>query len=140
LLKMKRSYLASFLFILLVLSASFELYTYYAIDSKEQFKEAAEYIESNASPADVLFLHRATIAKLCFDYYYFGNAEEVRLINPGTDDYLLIERAVGKQDLYLILSHNFHTQDYFKSRLDLLYELEEEKKFIGVTIYKYKVS
>ena len=50
---MKKPYLASFLFILLVLSASFELYTYYKIDSKEQFKEAADYIESNASPADV---------------------------------------------------------------------------------------
>lgn len=140
LLKMKKQCLANLLFILLVLSASFELYTYYTINSKEQFEEAAEYIKSNASSADVLFLHRATIAKLCFDYYYSGNVEEVRLINPGDDDHLLVERALGKRDAYLILSHNFHTQDYFKSRLDSLYAPKEEKKFIGVTIYKYGLS
>ena len=140
LLKMKNHHWAIFLFTLLIMSASFELYTYYDVDSKEQFREAADYIETSASPADVLFLHRATIAKLCFDYYYSGNAEEVRLIKTGEDDHLLTERVSGKRDAYLILSHNFHTLDYFKSHLDSLYEFKEEKKFIGVTIYKYEVS
>ncbi|MDP3698762.1 MAG: glycosyltransferase family 39 protein [Nanoarchaeota archaeon] len=139
LLRIKQNSLATGFFILIVISASAELYTYYDIDSKEQFHEAAEYIESHATSADVLFLHRATIAKLCFDYYYSGNVEEVRLITPGEDDYLLIERASEKRDAYLILSHNFHTKDYFKLRLDSLYELKEERKFIGVTIYKYEV-
>lgn len=140
LLKMKRNRLAVALFILFVASASFELYRYYTIDSKEQFQEAAEYIEARASPADVLFLHRATIAKLCFDYYYSGDVEEVRLIDPGKDDRLLIERAAGKRDAYLVLSHNYHTKDYFKQKFDSLYGFTEEKKFIGVTIYKYEVS
>jgi len=140
LLRMKRSNLATIFLILFVVSASFELYGYYNLDSKEQFREAAEYIESHASAADVLFLHRATIAKLCFDYYYSGNVEEVRLITPGEDDYLLIERASEKRDAYLILSHNYHTKDYFKQKMSSLYDLEEEKKFIGVTIYKYKVE
>lgn len=140
LLRMKSTYLANLLFIFLILSASFELYTYYHVDSKEQFREAADYIETHASAADVLFLHRATITKQCFDYYYSGNVEEVRLIVPGKDDHLLIERASGKKDIYLLLSHNYHTGDYFKSHLDSLYELKEEKKFIGITIYKYDIS
>lgn len=140
LLRMRRNYLANIIFAIFLISASLELYAYYHIDSKEQFREAAEYIENHASSADVLFLHRATIAKLCFDYYYSGNVEEARLITPGDDDYLLTERTSGKRDAYLILSHNYHTKDYFRQKLDSLYELVEEKKFIGVTIYKYRVS
>jgi len=140
LLLMKRNNLATIFLILFVISASFELYKYYNLDSKEQFREAAEYIESHASAADVLFLHRATIAKQCFDYYYSENVEEVRLITPGEDDHLLIERASGKRDAYLILSHNYHTKDYFKQKMDSLYEFKEEKKFIGVTVYRYEVS
>lgn len=140
LMRMKSNSIAIVLFILLMISASLELYMYYSFDSKEQFREAADYMEINASPADVLFLHRATIAKVCFDYYYSGNAEEVRLIKAGNDDRLLIKRASGKRDAYLILSHNYHTKDYFKQKLDSLYKFVEEKKFIGVTIYKYEVS
>lgn len=140
LLRMRRNYLANIIFALFLISTSLELYAYYHLDSKEQFREAAEYIENHASAADVLFLHRATIAKLCFDYYYSGNVEEERLITPGHDDYLLTERTSGKRDAYLILSHNYHTKDYFKQKLDSLYEFKEKKKFIGVTIYKYEVS
>ena len=139
LLSMRRNYLANILFILLVVSASFELYTYYRIDSKEQFREASEYIENHASAADVLFLHRSGITKQCFNYYYRGGVEEIKLINPGADDRLLIERASGKENAYLLLSHNFHTKDYFRSRMDSLYKLEDEKKLIGITIYKYAV-
>jgi len=140
LLKMKRNVVAVIIFVLFVASASVELCTYYSIDSKEQYHEAADYIETHASSADVLYLHRATIAKLCFDYYYSGNVEEVRLIYPGEDDHLVVERTSGKENAYLILSHNFHTQDYFKSRFDSLYRLEDEIQFIGVTIYKYRVN
>jgi len=140
LLNMNKNHLANLLFILLVVSASFELYNYYRIDSKEQFREAAEYIQAEASPADVLFLHRATITKQCFDYYYSGNIEEVRLIVPSEDNHLLFERTIGKRNAYLLLSHNYHTGDYFKSQLGSLYESKEEKKFIGVTIYKYDIS
>lgn len=140
LLRMKKNSLAAVIFILLVASASVELYIYYQVDSKEQFREAAEYMESRASPADVLFLHRAGITKQCFDYYYRGSMEEIRLVDPGNDDYLLMQRASGKENLYLLLSHNFHTKDYFKLQLDSLYPLTEEKKFIGITIYKYDVS
>jgi len=140
LLRLKKSSFATILFILFMVSASLELYMYYTFDSKEQFQEAAEYIEEHASTADVLFLHRATIAKLCFDYYYSGNVEEVRLLKADEDDHLLVERASGKRDAYLILSHNYHTKDYFTQKMSSLYELEEEKKFIGVTIYKYKVD
>ncbi len=140
LLKLKKNSFAIILFTLFLVSASVELYMYYTVDSKEQFHEAADYIEEHASPADVLFLHRATIAKLCFDYYYSGNVEEVRLIKPGEDDHLLKERASGKRDAYLILSHNYHTKDYFTQKMDELYKFKEEKKFIGVTIYKYDVS
>ena len=140
LIQIKRNVLAIILFSLFILSASVELHAYYSFDSKEQFHEAAEYVESHANSADVLFLHRATIAKLCFDYYYSNNVEEVRLINPGLDDYLLLERTSGKENAYLILSHNYHTKDYFKQKLDSLYELTEEQKFIGVTVYKYKVK
>ena len=140
LLRMKSTHFATILFVLFMISASFELYKYYQVDSKEQFREAAKYVENHASAADILFLHRATIAKLCFDYYYSGNVEEIRLITSGEDDYLLMERAAGKRDAYLVLTHNYHTKDYFKRKMDALYELVEEKKFIGITIYKYRIS
>lgn len=140
LLKMKKHYLAVILFTLLILSASVELYTYYNIDSKEQFREAAQYIQEEASPDDVLFLHRATMTKVCFDYYYSGSIEKVRLINPGIDDRLLVDKAAGKEHAYLLLSHNYHTQDYFPSRMDSLYDLESEKDLIGIKIYKYKLE
>src|SRR3989344_2453214 len=140
LLLMEKNYLANILFILLVLSASFELYTYYTVDSKEQFREAAQYIQEETSPADVLYLHRAGITRTCFDYYYSGGIEEVRLVIPGSDDQLLIERAFGKEDAYLLLSHNFHTGDYFPSRMNELYQLKSEKRLIGITIYQYAVK
>lgn len=140
LLKVKNNNLALFLFMLFLVSASFELYTYYKIDSKEQFREAAQYIQNEASPNEVLFLHRATITKECFDYYYSGQIEEVRLITPRIDDHLLTNKAQGKEYAYLLLSHNKHTKDYFPSRLDSLYKFEDKKEFIGIRIYKYKIS
>ena len=140
LLRMKNNNLAIILFALLILSASLELYTYYTVDSKEQFREAAEYMEAHSSPADVLFLHRATIAKLCFDYYYSGDVEEVRLVTTGMDDRLLIARTLEKENAYLLLTHNYHTRDYFPSHLASLYKLESEERFIGIKIYKYAVE
>src|SRR3989344_482374 len=73
-------------------------------------------------------------------YYNKCKVQQVRLIYPGEDDHLVVERTSGKENAYLILSHNFHTQDYFKSRFDSLYRLEDEIQFIGVTIYKYRVN
>ncbi|MEK6904979.1 MAG: glycosyltransferase family 39 protein [Nanoarchaeota archaeon] len=140
LLRMKRNKLANFLFILLILSASFELYKFYAVDSKEEFRKAAQYIEDEASPNDVLFLHRAGITKLCFDYYYSGQIDEVRVVDPGIDDHYLTERTEGKDHAYLLLSHNYHTKDYFPNRMGSLYKLESEKRFLGITIYKYTIK
>lgn len=137
--KIKNKKLFIFLLSLFLIISSIELYRYYIIDSKEQFRTAAEFITKDAGVNDVLFFHRSGITKQCFDYYYQGNLKGIRLVDKN-DTYKLKINSQEKDYAYLILSHNFHTHNYFKEELEKLYPLVKHKKLIGIDIYKFIVS
>jgi len=136
--KIRKRTIFIFLLSLFLFSASFELYDYYNIDSKEQFDEAALYVFQDAGSNDVMFLHRSGITKECFDYYYQGQIKEVRLVEGDGVNKIVMESR-GRDYAYLLLSHNFQTHDFFKDEMAKLYPLVEHREFIGIDVYKFEV-
>ena len=124
---------------LFLIISSFELYNYYHLDSKEQFKEAGEFLTHAANKDDVIFLYRAGITKACFDYYYRGPAEEIRLLGNWDAGKLTLETE-SKQYAYLFLNRNYEVGDLFQRTMEWNYPLVEHKRFIGIEVYKYAVS
>jgi mannosyltransferase len=71
----KRLFIA--LIALIVIFSSLGLRSYYVNDQKEQWRQAAEYIESNAQKDDVILIYQG-YSLTPFNYYYHGNLQEVK--------------------------------------------------------------
>ncbi len=131
------------LFVLLIaylIGTGLILHSYYTLDGKEQFREAARYITEDAGMHDAVLLHTAGHVWWAFDYYYNENTPQVRL-HTKEDWGAVPGQLRNTTHAYLLLSHNFQTKGYFKEKMDKQYgEPIETKKFIGITIYKYVVS
>ncbi len=156
--------------ILYLAASAIILSQYYNIDGKEQWREAAEYVQSLAGPQDVLFFHRAGHTWWAFNYYYLGSdyslwenylgtkppimqpfpepqplsqpqpfPRQVKLHTPADVALLDLETA-GKEQAFLILSHNFRTKDFFKEEMDRRYTLLGTKEFKGIKIYQYLIE
>lgn len=128
------------LLILYFVAAGIILNSYYAVDGKEQWREAAGYITEVEEEGDVVLFHTAGHAWWAFNYYYDADTiEQIRLYTK--DDWGLVPQALeGKNHAYLILSHNYQTKEYFKEQMDRYYRFESTLKLNGITIYKYKLE
>ena len=127
------------LLVLYLLVSMAVLHSYYTIDGKEQWREVVAYVEEEAEENDVLLFHTAGHTHWAFNYYYEGLLPQVKL--KSKNDAVKISSAVlDKEYAFLILSHNYETKEYFKEVMDRDYHLVESKVFVGVKVYKYKVS
>lgn len=127
------------LLILYLAVTSFVLFQYYSLDGKEQWREASEYVTKEAGVNDVLLFHTVGHTHWSFNYYYSGLVPQVKL--KSKNDVMKISSALeGKEQAFLILSHNYETKEYFKEVMDRQYWLVESKEFIGVKVYRYRVS
>ena len=135
--KLERRWFVVLLLVYIVVTSSIMI-NYYSVDAKEQWREAAGYVQENVGN-DVLLFHTSGHTWWAFNYYFDGNVTQVRLkygepLNP------LYEGLRGKEYAYLILSHNFRQPTFFNDLLDKQYKVVEKKEFIGITIYKYSVG
>lgn len=131
----KKQKLFTFLLLIFLVVSSIELYNYYAYDNKEQFREVAEYIEVGSDNNDILFLHSSYIATECFNYYYSGNIQQVELMYENESDKIIDTENSGF--IYLLLTHNYKTKEFFKDEMDKHYRLVKHSPFIGIDVYKY---
>ena len=137
LLTMKNTRVFVSLLVIYLLGTAAILTTYYSVDGKEQFREASEYITENAGFNDVILFHTGGHVWYAFNFYYEGDIKQIRLHEKGD---LRYRELVGRNHAYLLLSHNYETKDYFKEKMDKMYDRVQTKEFIGITIYKYRVS
>lgn len=110
------------------------LFNYYTIDGKEQWREAAEYVEHH--PVDGLVFHTSKHAQYAFNYYYEGNAEQLRVYSKDQIN-TIPPFLSGRENIYLVISHAFE-EEAVKEVIEKQYQKDGEKAWIGITLVKYK--
>jgi hypothetical protein len=120
---------------------------------KENYEAAAQYLNKNAKPSDVVVVSTPfTIYPI--EYYYKGNAKLSTLpiwnrfesgaapgFDPSTLEAQVKTLTQSHENLYLLLSYDqgYETQirDYMLNRYPQLHKEELSK---GLTLYKFKVG
>lgn len=134
------------IFIILILLVNFySLGVYYSTIKKEQWREAVEFVELNSGENDLLIFNAAYL-DTPFNYYYKGDLEQVRRDSSQNINlsYLIPfehiqEKISTKSGVWLILSHDFWSQGFYKNQLDELYLLTLHKEFKEIKVYYYKI-
>tara|TARA_Y100000031_G_C8087031_1_gene322395 strand:+ start:190 stop:660 length:471 start_codon:yes stop_codon:yes gene_type:complete len=123
--------------ILFLLSLPF----YYGTIKKEQWREAAAFVEENEQLNQAI-LFDAPYVQRTFDYYYSGNSTEIGLLaDPlmGEAHFAKLRPELdNKQGVWLILSHNFKTDKLYLQLLQRSYTLQLQKKYKGIMLYYFK--
>ncbi len=127
------------LLILFLVVSSLILFDYYKVDSKEQWREAAQYITEDARGNDIILFHRAGHTWWAFNYYYRGNLQQEK-IETVEDFDAALDKIESRDNAYLVLSHNYQTKNYFKEEMDEKFKLLDFREFIGIKIYKYEIN
>ena len=124
------------LFVFIVVMNSSNVYALYNVDTKENWRGVAKYINENIQSGDIILLNAPYMIQP-FNYYYNGYAEakgvntieELKVITPE------YER------IWLILSH----QKFTDPKGDIQYYLNATaheitgKKFTGINVSCYEV-
>jgi len=82
------------------------LHYYYTQNVKEEWRQAADFVESNSQPNDIILISKYSMQKP-FDYYYQGDLERVGIDpdvdNPSTLAAIVDNVTVGKERLWLVI-------------------------------------
>ncbi len=119
---------------------------------KEDYRDAAAYIASEATPQDVVALS-APFTVYPFEYYYTGSAAVNtlpiwnRFVVGGIPPYVpetfpseVAQVTAGHQNIYLLLSYDQGYQQEVKNYFDTHYQRLEAKNFSpGMDLYVYKL-
>ncbi len=114
------------------------LHYYYTHNVKEEWRQAAHFVESNSQPNDIILISKYSM-QIPFDYYYKGELERVD-IDPDVKDSSVLATIVdnistGKERLWLVIrkAEAAHIGDYFVE----IYGNESifQKQFKGVGVY-----
>jgi len=123
---------------IITLISGYGLYNYYVNDVKEQWREAANIVELQSQPNDVLIFCSPGVERP-FNYYFKGNLKEF-MIGRSVDDVQVmsdfIDKTIdGKDRVWLIMSHGGQTapfRDYMSDRFGN--NVVSETKLVGVEI------
>jgi mannosyltransferase len=121
---------------LIIVLSSFILFQYYKNDVKQQWREAAQFIETNSFPNDVIIIFQS-YNQTPFNYYYKGLLKEEE-INSVNDALFLrssiIDSTIYQKRLWLVLgSTDSESIESFKNYLGKD-SVDLTQKYIGVTI------
>jgi uncharacterized membrane protein len=120
------------------------LHEYYVANVKEQWREAAAYVEENATTDDVIAFGPAG-GRDAFNWYYRGNLPECEIDRQLENDETIMDalsRCVsGRDHLWLVLREvpRFNrplTEFLWNRDQELMYLLEKEE-FTGVSVYLF---
>ena len=139
---LKRSMiLAVGVFSLILLVNSLPIYVLYSEVDKEQWREAANFIQ-NESVDDEIILISAPYQEMTFNYYYKGKLRVVGLPKPNV---MLTEDSVHTETsnygcIFLIYSHSEVTDPemLILKTLKKSYEVVYLKEFYGIQIYFFE--
>jgi uncharacterized membrane protein len=110
---------------------------------KEQWREAAAYMQSAATPGDVVAFHKPWV-RVPFEYYAHAPVEEYAL----PEGRMLAERPEDRlrEDLgryrrvWLVLAHNFDTEDYYPRLFRASFAFKERRTFTGIVLELFEVA
>jgi len=130
--------------ILIIILSSFGLQSYYKNDVKEQWREAANFVELNSLRNDAI-LFCVNYCQVPFNYYYQGELPEFGIGGDAGEAGVaaVIDHAVyGKDRLWLVLSHggpgasiSRYLTDRYAGRSIIMAE-----RFVGVWVILYDLS
>jgi hypothetical protein len=118
---------------------------YYGEVQKEQWREAASYMDSNAKPED-LILFNAGYSQRPFNYYSKRSDLIKESFPPGiiksdrkaTEELSSLTKGYGR--IWLILSHSHDYRGLSAEALGKIYRLAHQRDFKGIRIYLFEGS
>jgi mannosyltransferase len=129
--------------VLIVVLSSIGLSTYYRYDVKEQWREAAQLVDSRAQSGDVIVICEGYY-RSAFDYYYRGNLREEGIFNLEDARKFVsaeTENIAGKQgSVWLIVAYNHdpivnYFVDYYGRKA-----MELGRGYMGVTVFRFNLA
>jgi hypothetical protein len=122
----------------------FTLIPFYFQTYKEQWRDAAAYIEQRAMPGDLL-LFNSGYCQSCVYWYYEKRQDLSRVGFPVKGDSRVITEAIvceqmpplieGHGRVWLILAHSFDRDGVILRYLTERYDIRDQKKFVGIELY-----
>ncbi len=139
--------------VLLVAANGVSLHQYYAFYPKEQWQEAATYVDRQAQSGDLL-LFNATWVQIPFDFYYRHSVRPLPEHGAPVDLFVrgvlepkmtpadlprLHDLIQGQRRVWLIYSHDWYTdpQRLIPAALGQELDLLEQRQFYGLQIQLY---
>lgn len=113
---------------------SINIYGYYIVDTKEDWRGAVNYIHENTNQTDIIIFHAKFVIKP-FNYYYQENATIL-----GIDDYSELEPLIPIYNkIWIIFSHS-RTENDIKNYMISITNISTSKIFRGIEIIKYQLK
>ena len=107
---------------------------YYTNIYKEQWRDVAYYIDTDAKNGDLLLFNRFYIQK-AFNYY----SKRTDLIKKGFRNIKELEPTVeGYKRVWVILSHSRYEKELITKKLIEAYKLSYQKKYRGIKLYFFE--
>jgi mannosyltransferase len=113
------------------------------IPEKEQWREVAAYMQSAAAPGDVVAFHKPWV-RVPFEYYAHAPVEEYvlpegRMLTEHPEDRL--REDLGRyRRVWLVLAHNFDTEDYYPRLFRASFAFKERRTFTGIVLELFEVA
>ncbi len=141
---LKSKKVSLFLLVSIALLCSYSLKNYYQHSGnfREDWKEVADYVTLHSKKKDII-LFDAGYMRSPFDYYYRGNLPRHGLLSreglKGDEVSPEVKEVIeGYERVWLILSHNWRTKDFYRELMSSHYLMSGKKEFLGVKIYLYQ--
>lgn len=123
---------------ILVFYSGLSLYNHYFDQryAKEDVRAAAEYIESEAEPEDVILI--ITVGQV-FDWYFDKDNRQVSTLSNEPLETLVDAAVQDANIVWVVESRPWQTdpRGIILQDFEANYQLLEEKRFTGVTVYRY---
>jgi mannosyltransferase len=130
-----------------ILSQVWMLVPYYTQVNKEQWRQAASFVESTAQPGDCLLFH-APYCRSCVYWYYARRDDLVYAgypsrsnpweVNPKTIREELLPLLKDRDRVCLILAHSFDTDGLIRKALDQEFVCTDSRQFYRVSVWFYE--
>jgi hypothetical protein len=142
LIDIKRKWVPILLISGILVISGFKLAEDYSNPNNPQWREAVDYIERNSQKNDII-LFDDDYPQLPLHYYYKGNLTMISLlssVNVTENEvfYNNIKPKLKASKVWLILSDDFKTEEYYRYRLEQDFKLIESKQFVEVSVNLYE--
>jgi len=148
----RRPFLRTVVFLLLVFCSAANLYIYYSEMNKERWHEAVDFVDKNATSGDLLLFH-APFGQRGFVYY--SSRSDLKSVPVPLQGYDITEydladiksRIRFHKQIWLILTHARDEKkllDYLQSELIqqekkeyISYGVNSHKPYVGIAVYRF---